>query len=79
MEGNKASHVQDNDASYVNNQSSGTDDNAPYLNIGSTTKYDADGNGTNNGDTQVFLNDKNGTVNRPVSYTHLTLPTKRIV
>ena len=39
---------------------------APYLNIGSTTKYDADGNGTNNGDTQVFLNDKNGTVNRPI-------------
>ena len=56
----------DNDASYANNQSSGTDDNAPYLNIGSTTKYDADGNGTNNGDTQVFLNDKNGTVNRPI-------------
>ena len=38
----------DNDASYANNQSSGTDDNAPYLNIGNTTKYDADGNGTNN-------------------------------
>ncbi|GIR98308.1 MAG: hypothetical protein CM15mP101_06780 [Flavobacteriaceae bacterium] len=38
----------------------------PYLNIGNTTKYDADGNGSNSNDSQVFLNDKNGSINRPI-------------
>ena len=52
---------------YTTTNSEGSDDNDPYFQINRYGKYDEDGNGSNGNDSgDLFLTDRNGSVNRPV-------------